>query len=65
MHNTLESAARSLKNAPFGPKWNFKAKHAAANISLPMHQYGRSFPFSRWRFRVKQTAGTLSLSRKN
>jgi hypothetical protein len=49
--STLEFAARSLKNAPsLGPKWRFKAKQAAANFSLPMHQYGRSFPFFKMAF---------------
>jgi hypothetical protein len=47
MHNTQECVASSQKMHPlsFGPKWRFKAKQAAANFSLPMHQYGCSFPF--------------------
>jgi hypothetical protein len=65
MHNTLGSVARSLKkNVPsLGPKWRFRARQAAANFSLSMHQYGR-FPLSRWRIRDILTVAKFLL-RKN
>ncbi len=37
----------TLEIAGNGPKWRFRTRKAAASFSLPMHQYGHCFPFSR------------------
>jgi len=38
----LSAYVSTLEFAGNGPRWRFRAKQAAANFPLPIHQYGRS-----------------------